>query len=65
MSLLNRQAVKRTVLEKYKSKKYHPMNRVGADVYNYLEIKLLKSIDHLISLQTSKGKTIKAPPPGF
>lgn len=65
MSLLNRSAVKKVLLERYKSKKFHPMDRVGSDVYAYLEAKLMNTIDHVISLQTSKGKTIKAPPPGY
>lgn len=59
MSLLNKSVVKRTVLERWKKRRGIEMTRVSAEVYPWLEARLLNIIDRMIDSHPSIGKTIK------
>lgn len=60
MSLLNKSAVKKAVLARWKLKRPgHEMTRVDPDVLLWLEGTLINTIDKFIQTHPSVGKTIK------
>jgi len=57
--LLNKQAVKTAILERWCKLRGIEMTRVSSECYEYLEAKLINTIDNAIKTHPSMGKTIR------
>ena len=56
--LINKQNVKRAILEEARMTRSHPFTRVGASAYVAIEAAVKRAIENLVHDQPSKGKTI-------
>jgi hypothetical protein len=59
VSLLNKQAVRKFLLEYSERSRHHEFTRVSPSVFEDLEVSLRESMRAIVKSQPSKGKTIK------
>lgn len=60
MSLLNQKAVREYILAVAQGRA-HKFERVGGDVFVYLDEKLRRMCDQLVRMNPSVGKTVRSP----
>ena len=56
-SLINKVACRKALL-KYAEGRAHKFTRVGADVFEHLEVELVNIMKHIVATHPSMGKTI-------
>lgn len=57
--MINRQAVRRFLLEYAQRNRTHKYTRVGDGVYDQIEVQLREQCRRIVDTQPSAGKTIK------